>query len=202
MKTLIIDNYDSFTYNLYQYLGELGGNPVVYRNNELSIEKIADIEATHIVLSPGPGTVENPQDFGVCEKVILEYMDKMPILGVCLGHQGIARALGGKIEQSKQIMHGKQSDIEHSGEGILRDLPNPFSAMRYHSLCVSKQQFPAELKIAARARKEGTIMAIQHSQYPLFGIQFHPESFGTPEGKKIIRNFLSLCPQKKLNSFQ
>lgn len=202
MKTLIIDNYDSFTYNLYQYLGELGGNPVVYKNNELSIEKIADMEATHIVISPGPGTVENPQDFGVCEKVILEYMDKMPILGVCLGHQGIARALGGKIEQAPQIMHGKRSDIEHSGEGILREVPNPFSAMRYHSLCVSKQQFPAELKITARARKEGTIMAIQHSQYPLFGIQFHPESFGTSEGKKIIRNFLSLCPQKKLNSFQ
>lgn len=192
MKTLIIDNYDSFTYNLFQYIAELRGNPVVYKHNQIDVEKVADINPTHIVISPGPGTVEKSEDFGACEKIILQYMDKTPILGVCLGHQGIAKALGGSIKPSTQIMHGKQSPIEHEEKGILKGLKSPFMAMRYHSLCINEENLPAELHVTARVKDESTIMAIQHYQYPLFGVQFHPESFGTPEGKKIVQNFLTI----------
>lgn len=191
MKTLIIDNYDSFTYNLAQYLDELGANTVVFMHDGITVEKINNIRPTHIVISPGPGTVEKSEDFGVCEEVILQYMEKRPILGVCLGHQGIAKALGGNIKSAPTIMHGKQSLIEHEEKGILKDIPNPFTAMRYHSLCVDEDRLPAELHVTARSKDENTIMAIQHYKYPLFGVQFHPESFGTPEGKKILRNFLS-----------
>jgi len=196
VKTLIIDNYDSFTYNLYQFIGELKGNPVVYKNDAPELKNLPSIAPTHIVISPGPGTVEKPEDFGTCEKIILEQMDKMPILGVCLGHQGIAKALGGEIEESSQIMHGKKSLIEHDGKGIFQNIENPFQAMRYHSLCVSKNNFPYELQITARAKGEETIMGIQHRKFPLFGIQFHPESFATPEGKKILRNFLNYAKEK------
>lgn len=196
MKTLIIDNYDSFTFNLYQYIGELGGNPEVHKHDRITVEKIDNTEPTHIIISPGPGTVEKPEDFGVCEEIILQFMKKIPILGVCLGHQGIAKALGGTIEQAPRIMHGKTSAIEHTGEGILKNLPNPFTAMRYHSLCITETNLPDDLRITARAQGENTIMAIQHSEYPLFGIQFHPESFATPEGKKILTNFLHYAEKK------
>jgi len=192
MKTLIIDNYDSFTYNLYQYFAELKANPIVYANDKISIKEIQKLSPTHIVLSPGPGTVENPEDFGVCLEVILKFGKITPLLGVCLGHQGIAYAFGGKIEHAPAIMHGKTSQIEHNGKGLFKGVPNPFTAMRYHSLCVSENNFPPELNITARAVGETTIMGLQHSQYPIFGIQFHPESFATPEGKKIIKNFLSI----------
>mgnify|MGYP002621472642 FL=1 len=190
MKTLIIDNYDSFTYNLAQYFGELDAHPIVHTNNSLTVEKINSIDPTHIVISPGPGTVEKPEDFGICEKVILQYMNSIPILGVCLGHQGIAKALGGKIQPAPTIMHGKQSTIEHTNKGIFKNVQSPLTAMRYHSLCIDETSFPAELTITARAQDDNTIQAIQHDTYPLFGIQFHPESFGTPEGKTILSNFL------------
>ncbi len=190
MKTLIIDNYDSFTYNLAQYFGELNANPVVHTNDAISVEKINSIKPSHIVISPGPGTVEKPDDFGVCEQVILTYMNKLPILGVCLGHQGIAKALGGKIITAPTIMHGKKSIIEHNNEGIFQNIKNPFTAMRYHSLCIDETSLPSELTITARAQDDNTIQAIQHDIHPLFGIQFHPESFGTPEGKTILSNFL------------
>ncbi len=145
-----------------------------------------------IVISPGPGTVEKPKDFGICHEVILKFGPKIPLLGVCLGHQGIARAFGGTIEHSPKIMHGKTSLIKHSGAGIFKGIPNPFTAMRYHSLCVSAKNFPKELIITAQTKDDSPIMALQHSQYPIFGIQFHPESFATPEGKKILGNFLRI----------
>ncbi|MBU0668119.1 aminodeoxychorismate/anthranilate synthase component II [Patescibacteria group bacterium] len=197
MKTLIIDNYDSFTYNLFQYVGELGGNPVVELSDSPVLAKpdaIMDtITPTHIIISPGPGTVENPRDFGFCEDIILGLMDKIPILGVCLGHQGIAKAFGAKIISSPEIMHGKQSRIIHTptSTGLFTGIPSPFTAMRYHSLCISPENFPADLQITART-EDKTIMAIQHKKLPIYGIQFHPESFGTDSGKKILANFLAI----------
>lgn len=190
MQTLIIDNYDSFTYNLYQYVGELKGNPVVYLNDKIGLSKINQLRPSHIIISPGPGSVENPKDFGVCEEVIKKYSSKIPILGVCLGHQGIIKNFGGKIEQSKNIFHGKKSFIEHKGIGILKGIENPFEAMRYHSLIGSREHFPAELEITAWIQNENTIMALQHKTLPIFGIQFHPESIGTAAGKNILKNFL------------
>lgn len=191
MKTLIIDNYDSFTYNLYQYFAELKANPTVKTNDSVTVKEIERLNPTHIVISPGPGTVENPEDFGVCKDVILKLGPKIPLLGVCLGHQGVAHAFGGTIGHAPQIMHGKTSVIEHDQKSIFKGIPNPFTAMRYHSLCVSPKNFPKELTITARAKGEGTIMALQHSQFPIFGIQFHPESFGTEHGKQILKNFLN-----------
>jgi len=191
MKTLIIDNYDSFTFNLYQCVGELGGNPMVYENDRLTVEKARALTPSHIIISPGPGTALNKKDFGICEEIIMKFGSGTPLLGVCLGHQGIANAYGGKIIRAPRIIHGRQSDIEHDGTGILKEVKNPFEAMRYHSLCVSPDGFPDCLEINARVREENTIMAIRHRQFPVFGIQFHPESFGTPEGKKILQNFLS-----------
>ena len=193
MKTLIIDNFDSFTYNLFQYLGELGGKPFVKKNNEISLETIREISPTHIVISPGPGTVApngRAEDFGICTDVIRELGLSTPLLGVCLGHQGIIKAFGGRIETAKEIMHGKPSVIEHDKSALFKNVPNPFSAMRYHSLCGSAQNFPNSLKICAREQKDQTIMAVQHVRYPIFGIQFHPESFGTSDGKIILSNFL------------
>lgn len=197
MKTLIIDNYDSFTYNLYQLFGQLKANPMVFQHDRLSLEQITELDPTHIVISPGPGTVENTKDFGICEKVILEFMSTKPILGVCLGHQGIAKALGGSIEPAPHIMHGKQSLIEHNGKNIFKGVTSPFKAMRYHSLCVSPKNLPEQLIVTAHSTKDNVIMALEHCQYPLFGIQFHPESFGTPQGQKILSNFLSYAVQKR-----
>lgn len=221
MKTLIIDNYDSFTYNLSQYVAELGGKPVVFENDKLDLAKIKELGPSHIIISPGPGTVTNKNDFGICEEVILKLGPTIPILGVCLGHQGIAHAFGGKIEHAPQIMHGKTSLIEYAEDavdpahdsdksahpGIFQNIPNPFVAMRYHSLIVSEQNFPPDLKITAWTpphQKNSTnvkkpdnsastiIMGIQHRKFPIFGIQFHPESFGTAAGKDILKNFLNL----------
>jgi anthranilate synthase component 2 len=209
MKTLIIDNYDSFTYNLFQYVAELEGKPVVFKNDKLDLAKIKELGPSHIIISPGPGTVTNKNDFGICEEVILKLGPTIPILGVCLGHQGIAHAFGGKIEHAPQIMHGKTSLIEYARDangqaaehvrdavepahpGIFQNIPNPFIAMRYHSLIVSTQNFPPDLKITAWT-KEKLIMGIQHRKFPIFGIQFHPESFGTAAGKDILKNFLNL----------
>lgn len=148
---------------------------------------------SHIIISPGPGTVNNPDDFGICEKTIQHFMEKIPLLGVCLGHQGIIKTFGGKIETAPQIMHGKQSLIHHDESALFKNVPSPFPAMRYHSLCGSREHLPAELKITAVSEKDDVIMAIEHCQFKLFGIQFHPESFMTNAGRQIILNFLSLC---------
>lgn len=189
-KTIIIDHYDSFTYLLAQYFGALGGNPVVVQHDKTSLAEIKRLAPTHIVLSPGPGTVDNPDDFKIGFRVIEHFYKKLPILGVCLGHQGIYRFFGGTIVRAPAVMHGKRSTIEHTDEGVLRGLPNPFEAMRYHSLIADQARVPKELMITART-KEGLIMGIQHKKYPVFGVQFHPESIGTKWGKKIIQNFLN-----------
>ncbi|MBT6069131.1 aminodeoxychorismate/anthranilate synthase component II [Candidatus Peregrinibacteria bacterium] len=196
-KTLIIDNYDSFTFNLHQFLGEIGGNPIVFRNDNITLEDIITLEPTHIVLSPGPGTAENDKDFGVC-KDILAYITKgegsafAPLLGVCLGHQGIIKEFGGDIEQAPEIVHGKRSIIKHDGNSALfKGIPQEFEGMRYHSLIGTPSG--KHLKITATLKNDHeTIMAVEHISLPIYGIQFHPESIGTPEGKNILRNFLEI----------
>jgi anthranilate synthase/aminodeoxychorismate synthase-like glutamine amidotransferase len=196
MKTLIIDNYDSFTYNLYQYLGELGGEPVVYRNDEITLDEIRELNPTHIVISPGPGHPAKDKDFGVCKEVILQ-IDK-PVLGVCLGHQGIALLHGGEVIKAPEIMHGKVSEVRRMEvedlpyPNILAGLPEVFGAMRYHSLMAEKESFPADLIATAETVEDQLIMALQHKEKPLYGIQFHPESIGTDVGKTILKSFLNV----------
>lgn len=190
-KTLIIDNYDSFTYILKQYFGELGGNPEVFLHDKITINQIKKIKPTHIVLSPGPGTVENLKDVGIMFDVIKEFYKIIPILGVCLGHHAIGKFFGGKIIQTPKIMHGKRSLIYHNGDGILKGLKSPFEAMRYHSLALNFGSQISDFRITAKA-EDDVIMAIQHDKYPIFGVQFHPESLGTSEGKKLLTNFLNL----------
>jgi len=194
MKTLILDNYDSFTYNLYQYVGELGGNPVVFRNDGITLDEIRDMKPSHIIISPGPGNPEKEEDFKVCGSVIDELRGDVPILGVCLGHQGIGARLGGRVVSAPQIMHGKTSpmmklDVAVKTVNILKDLNSPFEAMRYHSLVVERETLPEELVVTAET-DDGVIMAMQHRELPLYGIQFHPESIGTPLGKTILNTFL------------
>ncbi len=190
MKTLIIDNYDSFTYILSQYFGELGGNPEVLKNDEITVAQIRRMKPTHIILSPGPGTVEHKRDVGAMFKVIEAFWRRVPILGVCLGHQALGKFFGGKIVRAPRVMHGKRSLIWHSGQGVLKGLSNPFEAMRYHSLAIDTPFYMnPEMDVTAYT-DQFEIMGLQHSRYPLFGVQFHPESLGTKEGKKIIRNFL------------
>ena len=192
LKTLLIDNYDSFTYNLYQYLGELGGNPIVKRNDELTLEEIEKLQPTHIVISPGPGRPDDSAYFGVCLEVILNLSKEIPTLGVCLGHQGIAYAFGGKVVKAPKVMHGKTSVISHNGKGVFQHLPNPLEGMRYHSLVAEKASFPSALEITATEKESGLIMGLQHKQRKLFGIQFHPESVGTKFGKQMLQNFLAV----------
>jgi len=189
-KTLIIDNYDSFTYILRQYFGELGGNPEVHFHDKITVRQIKKLKPSHIVLSPGPGTVNNPKDVGIMPAVIREFYDKIPILGVCLGHQAICQFFGGKIVRAPKIMHGKRSKIFHLDKGILKGVQSPFTAMRYHSLIVSTPFWMNPEADVTAHTSDFLIMAVQHKKYPVFGVQFHPESLGTPEGKKIIRNFL------------
>lgn len=190
MKTLILDNYDSFTYNLYQYLGELGANPVVFRNDEISLAGIKKLKPTHLVISPGPGTPEKPRDFGICKEAILKLVPKIPLLGVCLGHQGIIYYFGGKIKRAPQILHGKTSLVKHNGKDLFRGLKSPIEVMRYHSLIGERKSLPTCLQITAETVFDHLIMGVRHKKYPIFGIQFHPESIGTPAGKKILANFL------------
>ncbi len=192
MKTLIIDNYDSFTYNLYQYIGELGGNPIVVRNDQLEIKDIVKHNFTHIVISPGPGDPSDPAYFGVCKDVILTLGKTIPILGVCLGHQGIIYAFGGKIIRASLIKHGKTSVIKHYQKGIFTKVKNPLIGMRYHSLIGEKKSIPDCLEVTAISADDKAIMGISHKKFPIFGVQFHPESIGTQEGKKILSNFLSI----------
>lgn len=189
MKTLVIDNFDSFVFNLVQYFGELGGNPVVFRNNAITLDEIREMNPSHIVISPGPGSPDDPAYFGVCAEVIRTFGKKIPLLGVCLGHQGIANVFGGKVVRAPVIMHGKSSPIFHDGKGIFEGLPNPMEGMRYHSLVADPETFSKDLHITAWA-EDKTIMGLQHKIFPIYGIQFHPESIGTPHGKAILKNFL------------
>jgi len=185
---LLLDNYDSFTYNLAQYLGELGCQVEVHRNDKISVEDIVRRKPQKIVISPGPCT---PQEAGICVELIQKLAGKIPILGVCLGHQAIGAAFGGRIIRAPKLFHGKTSDIEHDGKGIFRKLTNPFTATRYHSLIVERKSLPRELTITAQTH-DGIIMGMRHKRYLLEGVQFHPESVLTVPGKELLQNFLSL----------
>jgi len=184
---LLIDNYDSFTYNLFQYLSELGEEVVVVRNDKTTLDEISRMRPERIVISPGPST---PLRAGISNEVIKHFGPALPILGVCLGHQCIGFSYGGTIGQAKQIMHGKSSLIYHNGQGVLAGLPNPFSAIRYHSLVVKRQGLPDCLEVTAWT-DDGEIMGLRHKQYPVEGVQFHPESFMTEVGKDLLKNFLN-----------
>ena len=185
---LVIDNYDSFTYNLVQYLGELGADPQVYRNDEITIDQISKMNPSHILISPGPG---RPESAGISIDVIKEFSGKIPILGVCLGHQAIGYAFGGKIIRAKELMHGKTSMIEHDNREIFRNIENPFEATRYHSLVIERTTIPECLEVTAET-KDHEIMGVRHKEFPLWGVQFHPESILTTSGKSILKNFLDI----------
>jgi anthranilate synthase/aminodeoxychorismate synthase-like glutamine amidotransferase len=187
---LIIDNYYSFTYNLVQYFGELGAEMEVYRNDKISIDEVKSKKPEKIVISPGPG---EPKNAGISESLIRALGSEVPILGVCLGHQAIGEVFGGRIVHAKNIMHGKTSLIYHEAKEIFEGVSNPFEATRYHSLVVERKTLPEALEIIAQTRdKDEEIMGLKHSKYPIWGVQFHPESILTSEGKKILRNFLEL----------
>jgi len=190
MRVLVIDNYDSFVYNLVQYIGELGGNPVVYRNNEITLRQALKLRPDKIVISPGPGTPEDIRYFGVCTDILLRMSCEVPTLGVCLGHQGIISVFGGKIVRAKKLMHGKTSLIKHDGNGVYRDVENPFVATRYHSLVGDRATMPSCLKITAESLDDGEVMSVRHVKYPIEGVQFHPESILTTVGKTFLKNFL------------
>jgi anthranilate synthase component 2 len=188
---LVLDNYDSFTYNLVQYLGELGEKPVVKRNDEISVEDIGTMGVTRMVISPGPCT---PADAGITVSAIRRWGKTIPTLGVCLGHQAIGEAYGGKVVRAKTLMHGKTSRITHDGKGLFENVPDPLEVMRYHSLVVETDSLPAELEVVARSKDDPTeIHAMKHRQHPVWGVQFHPESILTQNGKDILRNFLILA---------
>ena len=185
---LVLDNYDSFTYNLVQYFGELGADILVKRNDEITLEEIAALKPERICISPGPCT---PNEAGISCDVIKTFAATTPILGVCLGHQCMGQVFGGDVVRAGRLMHGKTSPILHNGQGVFKDLPNPFEATRYHSLLVKRDTFPAALEITAETA-EGEIMGLRHREYPMHGVQFHPESILTLEGKKLLQNFLTL----------
>ena len=184
---LMIDNYDSFTYNLVQYLGELGQELSVYRNDKITVDKIKDLKPSSIVISPGPGT---PEQAGISLDLIKYFSDDIPILGVCLGHQAIVQAYGGIIERAPEPVHGKTSQINHDGKTIFEEIENPFTATRYHSLIAKKDDLPEGLEVSAWT-DDDVIMGVRHKKFPVEGIQFHPESILTIEGKKILENFVS-----------
>lgn len=183
---LMIDNYDSFTYNLVQYLAELGQDVQVYRNDEIDLAKVASLKPDHIVISPGPCT---PNEAGISVPLIHEFAGKIPLLGVCLGHQSIGQAFGGKIIHAKQLMHGKTSLIHHKNIGVFKDLPNPYTATRYHSLVIERESLPDCLEITAWT-EDGEIMGVRHKNLPIEGVQFHPESILTEYGHELLNNFL------------
>lgn len=191
MKVLIIDNYDSFVYNLVQYVGELGAEPIVYRNDEITLKKATKLHPERIIISPGPGTPEDVRYFGVCSEILRKMSPKIPTLGVCLGHQGIISTFGGRIIRAKNLKHGKTSLIKHDGKGVFRGMKNPFEATRYHSLVGDRETTPSCLEISAESIDGGEIMGVRHVEYPIEGVQFHPESILTINGKKMIKNFLA-----------
>ena len=183
---LMIDNYDSFTYNLVQYLGELGEDVLVKRNDEVSLDDVARMEPEHIVVSPGPCT---PNEAGISVPLIERFAGKIPLLGVCLGHQSIGQAFGGRIVHARTLMHGKNSSIHHTGAGVFRGLPNPFSATRYHSLVIDRESLPECLEVTAWT-EDGEIMGVRHKTLPIEGVQFHPEAILTEHGHDLLRNFV------------
>ncbi|MDF2945821.1 MAG: anthranilate synthase subunit [Bacillales bacterium] len=193
---LLIDNYDSFTFNLYQYLGELGETVTVRRNNKVTSDFILELNPKAIIISPGPG---RPEDAGVCVEIIKKFYKFIPILGICLGHQAIGLAFGATISQAKYIMHGKNSLIKHSSDLLFKGIDTPCEVMRYHSLSINEVSIPHELTSTAKAVDDNEIMSIKHKNYPVFGLQFHPESIGTPSGKQILKNFLEIVGREKSN---
>ncbi|MEE9508983.1 MAG: aminodeoxychorismate/anthranilate synthase component II [Candidatus Bathyarchaeia archaeon] len=190
MRTLIIDNYDSFVYNLVQYVGELGGGPIVYRNDQISLDQARKLEPDRILISPGPGTPEDSRYFGTCSLILQQMSPKIPTLGVCMGCQGIVYVFGGRIVRAKVLMHGKTSMIRHDGKSLFRGVKNPLRATRYHSLIAEKSSLPSCLEITAEAVDDLEVMGVRHTRYPIEGVQFHPESFLTEDGMKMIKNFL------------
>jgi anthranilate synthase component II len=190
MKILVVDNYDSFTYNLVQYLGELGADPVVWRNDQFSLEDVKTLNPKGIVISPGPCT---PLEAGLSVDVIKQFGEQTPVLGVCLGHQSIGQAFGARVVRAKNLMHGKTSSIAHDGSGVFSSLPNDFTATRYHSLVI--EDLPESLRVNAWVDEldERTIMGVEHTQFPIHGVQFHPESALTEHGHKMLENFLKLA---------
>jgi anthranilate synthase component 2 len=189
LRVLIIDNYDSFVYNLAQAIGSLEAAPLVYRNDQITLEEARALEPDAIIISPGPGSPRSRRFFGVCREVILELGRHIPLLGVCLGHQGIIYHFGGRVVRAKNLMHGKVSLIIHDGQTIYEGVQNPFEATRYHSLVGDPRSLPRDLEVSAFSR-DGEIMGVRHRRYPIEGVQFHPESVLTREGMKILRNFL------------
>ena len=187
---VMIDNYDSFTYNLVQYLGELGAEVAVHRNDQISVKEVAALKPSHIVLSPGPCT---PNEAGICLELIDSLKGRIPILGVCLGHQAIGQAFGGKVIRARNVMHGKTSAIHHRGRGVFKDLPSPFTATRYHSLIVERESLPKDFELTAWTQSgvaADEIMGIRHKTLPVEGVQFHPESILTEHGHDLLKNFL------------
>src|SRR3989442_11096296 len=190
MKVLIIDNYDSFVYNLYQEIGEIGADPRVYRNDGITMKEVRQLAPDAIVLSPGPGPPGTGRDFGACRNILDELSPATPTLGVCLGHQGIGTAYGGKVGHAARILHGKTRLVRHHGRTNFEGLPNPITAGRYHSLAIDPASLPHDLQLSATS-DDGEIMAVRHRRYPIEGVQFHPESILTPEGPALLRNFLA-----------
>jgi para-aminobenzoate synthetase component 2 len=185
---LMIDNYDSFTYNLVQYLGELGQELHIHRNDKITVEEVTKLAPKRIVISPGPG---RPGDAGLSKELIRTFYKDIPILGVCLGHQAIGEVFGAKTIHAPYLMHGKTSLISHDNKGVFKDLPNPMQATRYHSLIVDEATLPEELEISARTNDDNILMGFRHKEYPCEGVQFHPESILTPQGKQLLKNFIS-----------
>ena len=188
-RVLVIDNYDSFVYNLVQYLGELGADPIVHRHDARSLDEIVAIDPDAILISPGPGT---PDDAGLSNDVIRTFAGRRPVLGVCLGHQCLGQVFGGRVVRAPEVMHGKTSVIRHDGRGVFAGLPNPFEATRYHSLIVDRASVPPELEITAET-DDGIVMGLRHREYAVEGVQFHPESILTASGHDLLRNFLSMA---------
>ena len=186
---LVIDNYDSFTYNLVQYLGELGATPVVRRNDEVTVDEAVALRPERLVISPGPG---RPEHAGISVALVRRLAPEVPMLGVCLGHQAIGVAFGGRIDRIVKVRHGKCSPVEHDGRGVFRDLEPGFTAARYHSLVVVEEHLPAELEVTARAQDDGAVMGLRHRRWPAHGVQFHPESILTDAGRQMIQTFLEL----------
>ncbi len=190
MRTLVIDNYDSFVYNLVQYIEEQGCSAIVHRNDEITLSEAKRLEPDKIVLSPGPGHPADTSMFGICSRILLEMSPSIPTLGVCLGHQGIITTYGGEVTRATNIVHGKTSRVRHNEKGLFKGVKNPFTATRYHSLVGNRETLPDCFDVTAESLDDGEIMGISHREYPIYGVQFHPESILTTEGKKIIRNFL------------
>jgi len=186
---LLIDNYDSFTFNLAQYFGELGAEVAVHRNDQIGLDEIAAMKPSHIVISPGPG---RPENAGISVEVLRRFGPEVPILGVCLGHQAMGYAFGGRVVNAPVLMHGKTSEVEHDGKGVFRDIAQGFTAARYHSLVVSPEGLPDVLDVTARTANDGIVMGLRHREFPMHGVQFHPESVLTGPGHHLLRNFLEM----------